>query len=290
MTRLIFLPLMMMTVNQTQALNPDSYDLKENGRSYRIFISAPEQPAPPHGYPVIYMLDGNTMLPLATDFIAKNKALSAVVVGIGYPTDDKKEIIRRRYYDLTPPTPDEFLPDKNNIMETGGREQFFNFIQNSLKPFIESKYSIDADSQALFGHSLGGLFTLSVLYKHADAFQTYVAADPSIWWNNRSILEEQDIFLDEFKDKNLSQRLLIETSGKARNRTGSSSEAISRLNTLRGGPNGRDISDKLSTETTLKVSYHHFSDHTHGSMIPDAVKDALEFILLKQSPLPAKTD
>lgn len=46
--------------------------------------------------------------------------------------------------------------------------------------------------KVLFGHSYGGLFTLNALFTRPGLFDTFVAASPSIWFNDRSIAREQE--------------------------------------------------------------------------------------------------
>ncbi len=265
-----------------------SFDMQANGSDYRIFTAAPAEKAPSEGFPVIYMTDGNRMLPIAAKLMAENPKLKAVFVGIGYPTDDKDEIVRLRYFDLTPPTPDELIPVQTNIPKTGGRDAFFNFLNHQVKAEIEGRFPIDPNRQALFGHSLGGLFTLYALFNHTDSFQTYSAGDPSIWWNNRAVLADKDRFLEAFKANPKPLRLLIENSGKRGERPQQSKQETERLKTLRGGPSGADIHDELKQLSGFKVAYRKFDDESHGSMIPLNVEDSLNFILLNQIPTTQK--
>lgn len=270
----------------TQAAEPvtASFDMEANGIAYRIFTAAPAETAPEEGYPVVYMTDGNRMLPIATRLVAENPELKAILVGIGYPTEDKDEIVRLRYFDLTPPTPDELIPVHFNVPKTGGRDAFFDFIEHQVKPEIGKRFAIDRNRQALFGHSLGGLFTLYALFNHTDSFQAYSAADPSVWWNGRSILGDKDRFMKTFKASPKPLRLLIETSGKRGERPGRPQEDAERLRKLRGGPSGAEIRGELKQLPGFEVAYRRFDDESHGSMIPLTVEDSLKFILLNQTP------
>ncbi|QWK78901.1 alpha/beta hydrolase [Ochrobactrum sp. BTU1] len=262
----------------------DSFDLQANGIDYRIFVAAPAEKAPASGFPVVYMSDGNRMLPIAAKLMEDSPRLNAVFVGIGYPTEDKDEIVRLRYFDLTPPTPDELIPVQTNIPKTGGRDAFFDFIDHQVKAEVEKRFAIDKNKQALFGHSLGGLFTLYALFNHPDSFQTYAAADPSIWWNGRSILTDKDRFVEAFKADPKPMRLLVESSGKRGERPGQSKEDTERLKKLRGGPSGTDIQTELKQLPGFEVAYRRFDNESHGSMIPLTVEDSLKFILLNESP------
>ncbi|MBJ6133383.1 alpha/beta hydrolase [Ochrobactrum sp. Q0168] len=260
------------------------FDMEANGISYRIFTAAPAEAAPEGGYPVVYMVDGNRMLPLAAAEMAKNTALNAVLVGIGYPTDDADEIVRLRYFDLTSLTTDQLTPDPADQPKTGGRDAFLAFIEGQVKPEIEKRFAIDKSKQALFGHSLGGLFTLYALFNHTGTFQTYAAADPSIWWDGHSILSDKDRFIAAFKSAPHPLRLLMETSGKRGSRPGQSADDIQRMRKLRGGPSGADVYKELEQLPQLETAFHRFADEGHGSMIPLTVKDSLDFILLGKKP------
>lgn len=264
-----------------------SFDMvSAGGAAYRIFTAVPQGEAPVAGLPVVYMIDGNRMLPIARDVMAADPAMSAVLVGIGYPTAERDEIVARRYFDLTPVTPADLiaLAPGADAPQTGNRDAFLSFVEDELRPRIERDFSIDRARQTLFGHSLGGLFTLHVLFSRPDAFQTYVAADPSIWWNGRSILKEQAAFLEERRQKAAGRRLLIETSGKQAARPGTDAAAADRLKALRGGPGGRAVHEALGAVPGLKRAFRVFAEESHGSMIAPAVADALRFALLAQDP------
>src|SRR5262249_28879323 len=93
--------------------------------------------------------------------------------------------------------------------KTGGNAAFLTFIEDELKPLIEKKYPIDRRQQTLFGHSFGGHFALYVLFNRPGTFQNYIAASPSIWWNDRSILEDEKRFLEKQKENAVPARLLL---------------------------------------------------------------------------------
>jgi predicted alpha/beta superfamily hydrolase len=183
---------------------------------YRIFISQPQQPAPLGGYPVLYVLDGNALFPmLAVQANARESRpdpatrASVVVVGIGYPGDALYDVDRRAR-DYTPPA--LAANHERDDAHYGGADQFLAFVQTELKPLIEARYPIDPHRQTLFGHSHGGLFTLYTLMSEPDAFQNYLAASPSIWWNDRQLLEQSSPPLSE---SNLQSKRLWMTVGEA---------------------------------------------------------------------------
>lgn len=73
----------------------------------------------------------------------------------------------------------------------GWGARFSRFIEEQLKPFIESRYPVDTSNQTLLGVSLRGLFVLRTLLTAPASFQRYVAISPSIWWKCCELLEAE---------------------------------------------------------------------------------------------------
>lgn len=160
------------------------------GLPYRIFIHVPLKPAPPEGYPVLYAVDGNAYfgsLAEAMRLVTRHpRGLPpGVIVGIGYPSAGPF-VTERRFYDLTTPAKrDGLRPDGSAWPVNGGAELFLDFIEQELMPLIGQRLPIDCSRQSLFGHSLGGFFTLHALMTRPNMFHSYVAGSPSLWWDER---------------------------------------------------------------------------------------------------------
>ncbi|MBD0353422.1 MAG: alpha/beta hydrolase [Flavisolibacter sp.] len=60
---------------------------------------------------------------------------------------------------------------------------------------MHSKYP-DSSLRILIGHSMGGLAVMNILLKHPDMFNYYAAIDPSMWWDNRKLLDESKTILE----------------------------------------------------------------------------------------------
>lgn len=165
------------------------------GHRYRIFIAAPLTPPPPAGYPIIYLLDGNAAFPLAAHInrnIERRQTITgiapAIVIGIGYAGDDDYHMVTRsRDYTLA--------AGQYDSENEGGADRFIDFIEHDLKPRIQAMFAVDRKKQAIFGHSYGGLFVLHTLFTRPDSFSTYIAASPSIWWQDKHVLDEMRAFL-----------------------------------------------------------------------------------------------
>lgn len=186
-------------------------------RPYLILVAAPDAEPPPAGFPVIYLLDGNAVFGTMVEAMRlqvqrpeKTGVVPAVIVGIGYPTD--QPFSSQRFYDFTfPVCPEELLPkpDGTPWPRSGGAGNFLSFIEEELKPEIEKAFPVDKRNQAIVGHSLGGLFVLHVLFTRPETFRSYVAGSPSIHWNRTRLLEEERNFLARLKREPVDVRVLI---------------------------------------------------------------------------------
>jgi pimeloyl-ACP methyl ester carboxylesterase len=144
---------------------------------------------------------------------------AAVVVGIGYVTDDPMELLTLRTRDLTPPTPLSAIPHRPGLPPTkredyGGSEDFYRFLMEELLPAIAADYPLNTEDKTLYGHSWGGLFALGVLLKHPRSFRNFVISSPSIWWNNRSVLDDAAGFASAIQSKQVAPRVLILVGSK----------------------------------------------------------------------------
>jgi len=198
---------------------------KFHEQKYLIQVYKPKTKEPKNGYDVVYILDGNATFPYASimaqvidNMSYRTKKTPPIIVAIGYASKDLFDI-KARSYDYTPPYKGELKILANRRSSEylqGGAEKFYNFLQNELKPIIEENYPINTKKQTLFGHSYGGLFTLYAFLNHSEDFQNFIAASPSIWWNDFNILKE--LKNKKFKIKNPKKLYLsvgeIENKGK----------------------------------------------------------------------------
>ncbi|PGH28139.1 hypothetical protein AJ80_00029 [Polytolypa hystricis UAMH7299] len=176
------------------------------GLEYQIQVSWPlkwngREDAAGKNIFAIYLVDGNSLFLSASEIVRRPRPRyehrpEAIIVAIGYPLTDSV-FSPRRQFDFTPPS----LHSCSSTGESqphGGAEQFLDFIEHVVRPFISSLVFPIAklERSALFGHSLGGLLTLHALFTRPKLFNTFLAASPSIWWNERFILHEEARFID----------------------------------------------------------------------------------------------
>ncbi|MFH5182388.1 alpha/beta hydrolase [Paenibacillus sp. TAB 01] len=246
------------------------------GREYHIFISVPAEAPPPTGFPVIYLLDANSVFATMTEavraqsrFPARTGVWPAIVVGIGYDTE--APFHPSRHYDFTLPVPRSELPpspDGKEWPEQGGAEAFLAFIEETLKPIIANEFPVDTAKQSLYGHSLGGLFVLFALYTRPYSFQNYVAGSPSIYWNER-MLQEQELLLSGRLLETNQVRLLL-AAGE-----------LERTHESLVNAKAQALAERLSLVAPgrLSVEYNEFANENHISVLPVLISQAIRFVM-----------
>ena len=156
--------------------------LKENRR---LMIGLPEEYKPGSGvkYDVVYILDGETHF---SDFLyiykfARKENFIPPLILVGLPNTFSTNGSNMRNRDFTPGRTDD-------IADSGGADNFIAFLENELIPYIGKKYPASGVN-SLFGHSLGGLFTMYVFLKQPGLFTDYYCSDPAFPWNNYRMIE-----------------------------------------------------------------------------------------------------
>jgi uncharacterized protein len=266
-----------------------------SGRTYRIFVFKPSAPPPAAGYPVIVMADGNTSFPPAATLagmMALQGGKPALVVGVGYPADDDFAPFRERNRDLTPPTPlagIRPIPGQPapKLEDYGGAPDFHRFLVEELRPALAARYEIDPADQTLFGHSLGGLFVLGVLFEHPGAFRNFVASSPSIWWNRRAVLKGEADFAAKV-GAGATPRVLILVGADEQDVPATLPPGMTRAQTkrllgqARMVDNARDLAGRLQSlkgRPGYAIRFHALADEDHLSVIPTAISRTLAFAL-----------
>lgn len=159
----------------------------------------------PGPLPVVYVLDGNTMFATAYQmvmpmFFARDVP-PVIIVGIGYEVESPLEVVALRTRDLVP-TPEPGFAEKMAAsgfpvpagVEPGGADQFLEFIESELKPFIASRYPVDAADETLVGYSYGGTFAFHVLMSSPGSFERYVVGSPVLARDEGELIADEARF------------------------------------------------------------------------------------------------
>ena len=134
-------------------------------------------------YPVIYMHDGQNLFDAKTSFVGewnideKLDSLNAQVIVVGIETTDKRM--------------EELTPFKNIKHGGGNANAYLDFIVNTLKPEIDSRYrtKTNARNTIMMGSSLGGLTSFYALLKYPKIFGKAGVFSPAFWFNRTELVD-----------------------------------------------------------------------------------------------------
>jgi predicted alpha/beta superfamily hydrolase len=141
--------------------------------------------------PVLYLQDGQNLFDprtafggqdwradvTADDLILRGTVEPLILVGI-YNTG-----VRRI---------SEYTPTRDPRTRKGGKgDRYARMMAHELKPFIDREYRTrrSAAHNGVGGSSLGGLVSLETGLLYPRVFGRLALLSPSVWWDNRSILE-----------------------------------------------------------------------------------------------------
>lgn len=214
--------------------------------------------------PVLYVPDGG----LAEDFLHV-AGLVQVLVGNGsmrpFILVGIENTQRRR--DLTGPTTN--ADDKKIAPRVGGSATFRQFIRRELMPAVRQRYRTTTET-ALMGESLAGLFTVETLLLEPDLFDTYLAFDPSLWWNNGQLTQQAAHLVPAYHGP--AKTLYLATSSQG------DTAATRQLATL------------LRATSPLRIAsyYEPLPAETHATIYHPAALRGLRLVLKPQAPHPAR--
>jgi len=144
-------------------------------------------------YPVLYVLDGDIAFGMAASIsrylqIGDNIP-ETIVVGIGYGSLNKS-VVKKRNRDYRPE-------------QTGGADNFLEFINKELIPYIDENYRTVSNDRTITGYSLGGLFCLYALFTQPESFNQYIIGSPNLSWDNYSVFNYEEKSPEKIGDKRL---------------------------------------------------------------------------------------
>lgn len=232
--------------------------------TYHINVYVPEVDMPEEGFSVVYVLDGSSYFHFVKEIVrlqsinaAKTEVFPSIIVGVGHGEDMRM----RRFYDFTAPAETYVYPEKFRGAfdgQHGGAADFSRFLEEELKPIIQADYPVNKSKEILFGHSLGGYFTLWQLFNAPASYYKYIAISPSIWWNEHELFRYADAFLAKY------------------------SELPAKLFTGAGGLEEFMVDDaqKMAQQLSavMDTAFYVAPDENHGSVVPTIMSRALRFV------------
>ncbi|SDS25530.1 hypothetical protein SAMN04515667_1760 [Formosa sp. Hel1_31_208] len=184
----------------------DTIESQILGESRQLMIYVPNEGPNPifakKKYPVVYLLDGDahftSVVGLIERFSGNNITPEMIVVAI--PNTNRTRDLTSSKAEPNPPMVPEGLANAS-----GGGKNFLSFIENELVPYIDKTYPTEP-YKMLIGHSLGGLFVMDALLEKPELFDSYISIDPSMWWDNKKLLNaynKTNLAADKYKNKSL---------------------------------------------------------------------------------------
>ena len=235
--------------------------------------------------PTLYALDPLLTLEMVVGCSRLFGALSAdripptVVVGVGYPTRDFRELMACRIRDLTPseaPFPPE-LP-VNPPYGTGGATRLLHSLAEEIIPGIEARYAAHPADRTVIGLSLSGLFGLYALFHRPETFARYLLVSPSLWWDEAIAFAYEAAWAKEHDNLNAKVFLAVgegeEEPGGGWKNEGFSDEAIRKVRQV---SNLRRLVSRLKERAYpgLSLESSIFPDEYHLTVFPAALSRGL---------------
>lgn len=268
------------------------------GREYEILLARPSGTPPPGGFPAIYLLEANATFGTFVDAIRMRSArpevtgvVPTVVVGIAYPgalVSDRS----RRTFDFTagPAAGESHRPGAIGHPPggTGGADALLDFLRHEVRPFVADRIAVDPERETLFGHSLAGYFVLRTLLTAPGAFRGYVAASPSIWWDEAGLLAAvREMGAGEGERSALARRVMV-TVGEYEQKLAPWEEALpqapttaARRGTRTMVESARRLAERLREEGGggVEVAFEEFAGEDHASSVLRTIGRCLRFVL-----------
>ncbi len=228
-------------------------------------------------YPVVYLLDGDAHFYSVVGMIQQLSSVNGnticpEMIVVGIPNTDRTRDLTPTHVVADPP-----YMDSNFSKNSGGGEQFTAFIEKELMPYIDSTYPTQP-YRMLIGHSFGGLLVMNTLMHHPNLFNSYVAIDPSMWWEKQQFLSQTKAAFEKqtFAGKTLFLAIAntmdagMDTLGIQKD-TASQSRHIRSILAL-------NKYASLNKQDQLKFKSKYYDEDNHGSVPLIAEYDALHFI------------
>ncbi|WP_299124708.1 alpha/beta hydrolase-fold protein [uncultured Winogradskyella sp.] len=239
----------------------------------KILIHVP--PLASKNFPVIYLLDGDahftSVVGMVEQLSANNVIPNMIVVAI--PNTNRTRDLTPTKAEPSPP-----MAPQDLVSQSGGGRNFLKFMEKELFPYVEKNYPT-SPYRMFIGHSFGGLLVMDALYEKPDLFTSYISIDPSMWWDDKKLLNAfSETNLKDEKYKNKSLYLGIANTLEEGMDTISVKKAkgpmVSHINSIFETRNLLRSSDK----SAIKFNSKYYENDDHGSAPLITTYDGLRFI------------
>ncbi len=226
-------------------------------------------------YPVMYAADGYmTFLMTANDSynssLFNNHVPQSITVGFDFSGYDSCG--RSQWY-----TPTQIPDDEECGVIGGGAEQYLSFIRDELKPFINTLFRANQDKEVIAGHSHTATLALFALFTQPELFDMYIAASPSLYWDNEVMFQYQQSFANTHQ--NLEKPVYISVGLNELGSVFESQEAIDSANEQVFSYVYR-LGRKLKQDYPQgNIKFQTFANEDHMSVVGKAFHQGMHYVL-----------
>jgi len=224
----------------------------------------------PKKYPLLVILDAEEHFELATSIIKfmSNRLDSKLIpefIVVGLTGTE-------RIHDYTP-THSIYNPEGAEVKAfgtSGGGSQFLEFLQRELISQIDKEYRTQP-YRILAGHSLGGTLAVYDYFSEVTLFNSYIAMDPSLWWDNELLVEKaKSANLSSLKKEN--RRLFISSAHN--------SPLEIDTTPMRKSQDAFYVAMEanFNNENSLYFKFQYFESEDHGTVVLPSLYQGMQFI------------
>jgi len=252
-------------------------------RTWRVRVGIPKREAPTTGWPSLWMLDGNAALIEFDDTLLAELAARPEPHALVFISHDNqlRTDSAQRNRDYTP----VLLPpeDATGALGNGGADALLEVIERQIRPQVDRFAPLNPNQRSVWGHSLGGLFVLHTLFTRTGAFDSYIAASPSMWWGNAYAVTASERFVAH--NAGHPARVIIHLGGLERigdrgPRDLTNPRVVAHLKRIQAAPPdaAMQLAQRLESVPGIEVSYREFLGLGHGPMLRASLMAALHAI------------
>jgi predicted alpha/beta superfamily hydrolase len=162
-----------------------------NQRDLIVYLPPGYDAQPQRRFPALYLHDGQNLFDGATSVIP------GMDWHVGQTADQciydgrVEPLIIVGIYNAGKQRLGEYTPTRAPKLGGGGASRYAKFLLEEVRPFVDAQYRVQngPENTGIGGSSLGGLVSLYVGLKQPKIFGKIAALSPSVWWNERVILQ-----------------------------------------------------------------------------------------------------
>ena len=255
---------------------------ERTGLAHVVSVGLPVRHESLDQMPLLLCLDGpwvfGTTLDATRIMSMSKEAPEAAVIGLSFAEASMGEYLlqRARWYTPTPWVPPEITGVKGmKAQESGRAEELLTFITEQLLPTVEANHlgGTTVSERWLIGHSFSALFGLQALFSAPDAFDKWLLASPSIWWDDRAVLATEEDYAAANIDLSAN---VFASYGELEDAIQPAGETSFNM-----GSNVEDLVTRLSARNYpgLSLSHAAIAGDAHASVIGAAISKGLRALV-----------